>query len=67
MTRRGLVVEAGRATTVTGMVFAEFARAAEGGDPYEPRLVGTGVEPKRGWTGRQHRRAAQPKQPPAQT
>ena len=38
-TRRGRVVEAGRATTAAGCVIAEFARAVERGDPHAIRLV----------------------------
>lgn len=36
-TRRGRVVEAGRVTTVAGMVFAEFARAVTPAPPMTPR------------------------------
>jgi hypothetical protein len=39
MNRRGRVVEAGRVTTAAGMLFAEFHRAIEGGEPHATRLV----------------------------
>lgn len=45
MNRRGRVVEAGRVTTVKGVIFAEFLAAVERGDRHATRLVGP-VTPK---------------------
>jgi hypothetical protein len=47
---------------VVAAVFAEFARAVEGGDPHAIRLVDP-VTPRPGWTQRQLRRAKTPRRP----